>query len=123
MVLEGFDFDAAAEWMRPHLRKAQSRYVGARNSGLFKRTGSRLDGLLRAACLADAQAEAFTAHAATLATPADAKPWLAEARVAAKEGRTAWLKVIGLVGLRYRGKGAEDPLAALARELGGDDDD
>lgn len=121
-VLPGFDIDTAAPWMLPHLRRAQRRYNGARKSGLFKRTGSRLDGMLRAAVLADAHSEAFTAYAVTLATPADAKPWLDDARAVAREARTAWSKLTSLVGLKYERGGSGDPLAALAREMGGGDD-
>lgn len=121
VVLPGFDVATAAPWVRPHVENAQRRYRGALQSGLFKRTGTRLHGLLRAAVLADATHDALTAHALTLAV-SEAREVLTEARSAAREARTAWAKLFATVGVTYGGKATDDPLGALARELGGDAD-
>jgi hypothetical protein len=122
VLLDGFDPQSAAPWFRPTLARAQTRFRGMKTSGLFKRCGTRLDGLLRAACVADATHEALTAHAATLTSVAEARAVLADARSAAREARTAWLRLFALVGHTKNSKGASDPLGALARELGDEDE-
>jgi hypothetical protein len=115
----------AAEWARPYLERAQRRYAGARRSGLYKKTGSRLDGLLRSCVLLELQGELLTAEALKL-PPKDARELFAEARTAMKEARAALLKLVALVGVR-RGDGERgDPLANLVRELeseGGNNDE
>lgn len=113
-----------AEWMRAPLRTAESRYRGMKLSGLMQRCGTRADGMLRAACVADAVHDALAAHAVTLADVKEARELLAEAKAWAKEARTGWLKLFAMVGVRKGDAGDKDPLARLARELseGGDDE-
>lgn len=120
VVLPGFEVETAAEWMRPHLVDAQRRYRGALTSGLFKRCGTRLHGLLRAACIADATHDALTAYAASVANVDAARGILADARVSAREARTAWSKIFSLVGHVYQRTDA-DPLASLATSMSDDD--
>lgn len=122
VLLDGLDPSQAAEWMRPYLARAQSRWRGLKCSGLMRRTGSRLDGLGKQACWLDAQAEALMHLAATSDDTKAARELMTEARQCAREARTAWGKLLGITGVRYQRGAVEDPLAALASELGGDDD-
>jgi hypothetical protein len=116
-VLVGLDSTQAAEWLRPYLKLAERRFLGAYRSGLYRQTGSRLVGLLRAQVLAEAMHEALTAHAATLPV-SEARPVLVEAQGYAREARAALAKLTSLLGVR-KGKRAvsDDPLSDLARAV------
>jgi hypothetical protein len=119
------DSDKVAPWMRDALRTAERRFRGMKQSGLLKQVGTRADGILRAACVADAVHDALAAHAVTLVDVREAREVLADAKGWAASAQKAWLKVFSFVGVR-RGDGEKvDPLADLARELqseGGDDE-
>jgi hypothetical protein len=112
-----------APWMREALRCSERRFRGAKTSGLFRRTGTRLDGILRAACVADAVHDALAAHAATLADVREAREVLADAKGWAREARTAWTALVRMVGVRKGDVEQADPLRALAESLGDQDGD
>lgn len=124
MRLLDVDHANVAPWMAPYLRQAERRFRGMKTSGLMKGVATRCDGILRAACVADAVHDALAAHAVTLADVHEARVVLADARTWATSGQKAWSKLFALVGVK-RGAAAGgdgDPLAKLARELGGDDE-
>jgi hypothetical protein len=114
------DPDQAASWVRPALERAQRRFRGAKLSGLYKRAGSRVDGMLRAAVMADCMHEALAAHAVTLTEVREAREVMAEASRHAREARTTWLKLFALCGLKRGASDGSDPLAKLAAELNGE---
>jgi len=122
LAIPGFDIERAAPWLQPHLRLAQRRYRATKLSGLLKRTGGRLDGLLRAAVISDATHDALVSCAATQTDVAEARGMLVEARAAAREARAAWTKLFALVGHTKGRNDNDNPLDVLARSLGSDDD-
>lgn len=119
VAVPSLDIDTAAPWFKPHLQLAQRRYRATKLSGLLKRTGGRLDGLLRAAVIADATHDALVAAAATQIDVGSARSMLTEARTAAREARAAWTKLFSLVGHTKGRNDNDDPLEALARSLRG----
>lgn len=111
------DPSEAAPWVRPSLERAQRRFRGAKTSGLYKRAGSRVDGMLRAAVMADCMHEALSAHAVTLTRVGEAREVMADASRHAREARVTWLKLFALCGLKRGPSDGMDPLARLASEL------
>ena len=124
VLLPGLDVDALDPSVRELARYHQRRFRGALTSGLFKRVGTRCHGMLRSAVLADFEHDDLAAQALRARDPKERRVLLADARAAGRQAAAHWRQLFSLVGGPVYERGASrDPLAALAAELGGEDDD